>query len=232
MPWSRGNSTEKGPGHSTDKSASARVSEPTLAIQSWNIRGSPAVPGTSQVYGNSQISFGGASGARNGSSDVTTPTIGHMQPPAAPGLITYDSVGSTQSAPANSLQASRAIQKPVPIVNVPHSPPVPNLNDSTGAFGTERTETSSAAAPSGAYVTTTHVTPENVYDSGTVSLTNSHAVEKEKKVLEDTLESMVSTGTPFLLQYVMKGPVKWRLGSRGAVQFAKSRLTGEQVRLF
>ena len=54
-------------------------------------------------------------------------------------------------------------------------------------------------------------------------------LEKEKKVLEETLDLLVATGTPFLLQYVMEGPVRWRLGSRGAVQYAKSRLTGEKV---
>lgn len=122
--------------------------------------------------------------------------------------------------PSNALTASCAVAE--------RNLALPNFNDSTGAFGTTHTEC------------TTHaplLSAQGGQDSRTVSLTSvgatttcAQAIEKEKRVLEETLDLLVATGTPFLLQYVMEGPVRWKLGSRGAVQYARSRLTGEKVR--
>eukprot|EP00892_Ulva_mutabilis_P004924 jgi/Ulvmu1/2803/UM141_0012.1 len=51
----------------------------------------------------------------------------------------------------------------------------------------------------------------------------------DRTAVEVVLDAMVATGMPFLMQYVLEGAPVHRGGSRGLVQFAKSRLTGERV---
>jgi hypothetical protein len=131
---------------------------------------------------------------------------------------------SQASVPTNDLTASRAKIVEAPI-----------FNDSTAAFGTTRCSNTNPIAKQ---TTLASTSTKGIYDSTTVSLTavgaqgvrtRETADDNDKKTLENTLHQFVATGAPFLMQYVMEGPVRWRLGSRGAVQFARSRLTGEKV---
>lgn len=192
----------------SEKGLAEQASGFTHTIPTWlSPDSNAAVP----LYGGSQVSMNmsGNNGSISFASDLAPAT---SVPSAASGAVPQ------QRVPTNTLAASCAVVKKIA---------VPNYNESTRAFGTTGTESTKQ----------TFVSARNAADSRTMSLTSVGAAtaacgdgaEKVKKVLEETLDLLVATGTPFLLQYVMEGPVRWRLGSRGAVQFATSRLTGEQV---
>lgn len=219
--------------HCSGKALSTdHVSEPTLATHTWRnpAQASAGTPAASHGGIITRMTFNhhshSSTYSNNAVSEVaptaTLPASGRLLP--AKGSQEAVSEASVQKVliPSNSLTVSRAA------VLAPIS--VPRFNESTGAFGTTCRDSTTNR---------TLVSAQDVYDSKTMSLTSVGATtscmhgeeaRKEKKFLEETLDLMVASGTPFVMQYVMQGPVQWRLGSRGAVQFARSRLTGEEVR--
>jgi hypothetical protein len=65
--------------------------------------------------------------------------------------------------------------------------------------------------------------------AGTTLTSTLPTTEFDKDLLEASLDSMASMRAPLLHQFRLEGPVRWRNGSRGAVQYARSINTGDEV---